>query len=344
MTAAVSAWFGMKFTAESILNVAWLHQVAGFPSAGVVVAVSGGLDSMALLHALQAWCGDDRARCLHVAHLDHGLRGAAAAADAQLVAETAAQMGLDWTVEHADIPHLVASGGNLEAVARQVRYAFLRRTAERLGAAFVATAHTQSDQAETVLLRLVRGTSLAGLTAIAPLRPLAAGTPVQVIRPLLGTSRRQIVAYAQHHGVPFREDATNRDLARARNRLRQRVLPELERLNPQVGSALARLAAQAREDQQYLMEIARSWLERHARRAGGRLALPVMELLALPPPIRRRVLHAVAQQAEYPAVASRHVAAIEQTLLPTDAIGKCVELTGGRQVRRIADALVFTQA
>ncbi|AEP12336.1 tRNA lysidine(34) synthetase TilS [Chloracidobacterium thermophilum] len=335
----------MKFTAESILNVAWLRQVAGFPSAGVVVAVSGGLDSMTLLHALHTWCGDCRAQCLHVAHLNHGLRGEASTADAQLVAETAAQMGLDWTVERADIAQSVASGGgNLEAVARQVRYAFLRRTAERLGAAFVATAHTQSDQAETVLLRLVRGTSLAGLTAIAPLRPLAAGTPVQVIRPLLTVSRRQIVAYARYHGVRFREDVTNHDLSRARNRLRHRVLPELEQLNPQVGSALARLAAQAREDQQYLMTLAQSWLKQHARRAGGRLALPVSELLVLPPPIRRRVLHAVAQQAEYPAVASRHITAIEQTLLPGDAIGKCVDLTGGRQVRRIADALVFTEA
>ncbi len=335
----------MKFTAESILNVAWLRQVVGFPSAGVVVAVSGGLDSMTLLHALQTWCGDRRTQYLHVAHLNHGLRGEESAADAQLVAETAAQMGLTWTVERTDITQLVASGGgNLEAVARQVRYAFLRRTAERLGAAFVATAHTQSDQAETVLLRLVRGTSLAGLTAIAPLRPLAAETPVQVIRPLLTASRRQIAAYAHHHGVRFREDATNHDLTRARNRLRHRVLPELERLNPQVGSALARLAAQAREDQQYLMTLAQSWLKQHARRAGGRLALPVSELLALPPPIRRRVLHTVAQQAEYPAVASRHVAAIEQTLLPSDALGKRVDLTGGRQVRRIADTLVFTEA
>ncbi|MGQ9898204.1 MAG: tRNA lysidine(34) synthetase TilS [Acidobacteriota bacterium] len=334
----------MKFTAESILNVTWLRQVTGFPLAGVVVAVSGGLDSMTLLHALHAWCGDERARCLHVAHLDHGLRGVAAAADARLVVETAAQMGLAWTVERVDIARRAASGGgNLEAVARQVRYAFLQRTAERLGAAFVATAHTQSDQAETVLLRLVRGTSLAGLTAIAPLRPLAPGTSVQVIRPFLTASRRQIAAYARHHGVTFREDVTNQDLSRARNRLRHLVLPELEQLNPQVGRALARLAAQAWEDQQYLVEVAQSWLQCHARRAGGRLALPVSELLALSPAIRRRVLHAVAQQAEYPAIASRHIAAIEQILFPSDAIGKCVELTGGRQVRRMVNTLVFTE-
>lgn len=335
----------MTFTAESILNVDWLRHIAGFPSAGVVVAVSGGLDSMTLLHALHVWCGRDGARYLHVAHLDHRLRGAAATADAELVAKTAAHLGLDWTVEQADIAGLVDAGrGNLEAVARQVRYAFLQRTAERLGAAFVATAHTQTDQAETVLLRLVRGTSLAGLAAIAPVRPLAAGTAVQVIRPFLATSRQEILAYARHHGVKYHEDATNRDLARTRNRLRHLVLPELERLNPQVGNALARLAAQAREDQQYLSAVAQTWLERHARRAGGRLALPVDALLALAPAIRRRVLHAVAQRAEYPAITARHIAAIEQVLLPGDAIGKCVSLTGGRQVRRVSDALVFTEA
>jgi len=219
----------MQFKAEAVLNVPWLRQIAGFPAAGVVVAVSGGLDSMSLLHALWTWCGANATKYLHVAHLHHGLREDASA-DAELVAETARQMGLEWTVERTDIRQLVATrGGNVEAVARRVRYAFLQRTAERLGAAFVATAHTQSDQAETVLFRLIRGTSLAGLAAIAPVRAIAPGSQVQVVRPFLSTSRRQIEAYARYHSVQFREDATNRDLSRARNRLRHLVLPELER-------------------------------------------------------------------------------------------------------------------
>ncbi|MFQ3638947.1 MAG: tRNA lysidine(34) synthetase TilS [Chloracidobacterium sp.] len=332
---------GRRQAAGSPLNIEWLRHVVGFPERGVVVAVSGGLDSMTLLHALSAWRGS-AGNWLHVAHLDHGLRGAASAADARLVAETADQMGLSWTVEQVDVARLVAvEGGNLEAVARRVRYAFLQRTAERLGAAFVATAHTQNDQAETILLRLVRGTGLDGLTAIAPVRRLAPGSAVQVIRPMLATPRHRIAAYAQRHGIRFHKDATNDDLSRARNRLRQIVIPELARLNPRLGESLARLAAQAREDSDYLASVAQGWLQRHARRVDRRLALPVTELAALPPAIRRRVLHTVAQQDDYPAVAFRHINAIEQTLLAADAVGKCLDLTGGRTVRRVADALVF---
>ncbi|OYT71976.1 MAG: tRNA lysidine(34) synthetase TilS [Chloracidobacterium sp. CP2_5A] len=332
----------MKPDAESILNARWLRQAEGFPAGGVVVAVSGGMDSMTLLHALHAWRGPDGAGWLHVAHLDHGLRGAASEADAQLVAETAARMGLSWTLEKADIGQLAAAErGNLEAVARRVRYAFLQRVAEQLGAAFVATAHTQSDQAETILLRLTRGTSSDGLTAIARLRPLAEGSTAQLIRPFLATPRARIADYARRHKVPFREDETNRDLTRARNRLRQVVIPELERLNPRLGDALARLARLASEDRDYLATVAADWLRAHARRAGERRALPVAELAALPPAIRRRVLHQAAQQKEYPAVAFRHIEAIEQTLLADDAVGKYLDLTGGRQVRRVADALVF---
>ncbi len=325
--------------AESILDAQWLRQADGFPARGVVIAVSGGMDSMTLLHALQAWRGAGR---LHVAHLDHGLRGAASAADARLVAETAERMGVGWTLEEAPIAELAAAErGNLEAVARRVRYAFLQRVAEKLGAGFVATAHTQSDQAETILLRLTRGTGLAGLKAIARLRPLAAGSPVQLIRPFLATPRARIAAYARRHGVPFREDETNRDLARARNRLRHVVIPELERLNPQVGEALARLARLAGADSDYLATVASDWLRAHARRAGKRWALPVAELTALPPAIRRRVLHQAAQQPEYPAVTFQRIEAIERTLLADDAIGKRLDLTGGRQVRRVAGALVF---
>ncbi|MCS7080190.1 MAG: tRNA lysidine(34) synthetase TilS [Chloracidobacterium sp.] len=332
-----------KPNAEAILNRRWLRTVEGFPTRGVVVAVSGGMDSMALLHALWDWCGVEAAQCLHVAHLNHGLRGAAADADAHLVAETAARLGLRWTVETVDVAQAAtAEQGNLEAVARRIRYAFLQRTAEQVGAAFIATAHTQSDQAETVLLRLVRGASPDGLTAIAPLRPVADDSPIQVIRPLLATPRPRIAEYVQQCGIQFREDETNRDLTRARNRLRYLVIPELERLNPQLGTALARLAQLAREDSDYLRTVVAEWLHRHARQVGRRWALPVAELTALPPAIRRRVLHTVAQEQAYPAVAFHHIEAIEATLLPDDGVGKCLDLTGGRRVRRVADALVFT--
>ncbi len=339
------ARFAARSATDNLLDDGWLRAVDGFPEGGVVVAVSGGLDSMTLLHVLRERCGAAAARHLHVAHLDHRLRGAASAADAQLVVETAKRLGLDWTVETVDVRHkAVAEHGNIEAVARRIRYAFLQRTAERVGAAFIATAHTQNDQVETILLRLVRGTGPDGLTGILPLRSVADGSSIRVIRPLLTTPRARIAAYAQRHGVPFREDASNRDLTRTRNRLRHVVIPELERLNPQLGEALGRLGRLVQEDGEYLKTIVAAWLERHARRAGRRWALPVAELRVLSPSLRHRILHTVAQQKEYPAVALHHIEAIEQTLLTDDGVGKCLNLTGGRQVRRVADALVFTEA
>jgi tRNA(Ile)-lysidine synthase len=229
-------------------------------SRGVVAAVSGGADSVALLHALIASRDPAAPFPLILAHLNHQLRGAESDADEAFTAD------LHHRLVSAGVPAVAlrlgridvaaqarAEGANLEATARRVRYHWLADAAREAGARWIATGHTADDQAETVLHRLLRGTGLQGLRGIAARRELEAG--VGVVRPLLQTTRSEIIAYLCQLNQPFREDSTNRDLAFTRNRIRLELLPYLaERYNPAVATALARLAQQA--DEIYLDEEA----------------------------------------------------------------------------------------
>lgn len=218
--------------------------------ARVVVGVSGGADSMALLHvlgALNAECG--YALKLHIGHLDHQLRGSQSEADAAFVQAAADDMQVPCTIERCDVADRAAQGGgSVEETARRERYGFLERLCVKVGAQVVAVGHQRDDDAETVLHRVIRGTGLRGLAGIPRVRPLRQGSPIRLIRPLLRRDRKAILAYLAECSVPYCEDATNREVSSAtRNRIRHEVLPLLEKqINPQVREALLRLAEQAR--------------------------------------------------------------------------------------------------
>ncbi len=234
--------------------------------AGVVCAVSGGADSVALLHGL---CTVNqihrRGWRLRVAHLHHGLR-AAADDDAAFVRNVAGSLGLGCTVEAVDVSaEAGAGGGTIEETGRDARYAFLERVAVETGAGVVAVAHHADDQAETVLHRIVRGTGLHGLAGMPARRPISATSAIELVRPLLGFRRAELRAYLATRGLGFREDATNADLTATRNRIRHAVLPLLEQtLNPQVVTALTRLATQARCADEALRSFAQDALN-HSR-------------------------------------------------------------------------------
>lgn len=218
---------------------------------GVVLAVSGGADSMALLRAISALAGP-RSETLCVAHFDHRLRPQSTA-DAEFVRQASHALGLACEVAAWTDPPTAKNGG-LEASARQARYAFLRQVAESREARFVATAHTADDQAETILHRILRGTGLRGLAGIRPERPLTSG--VNLVRPLLSVPRADLVAYLHGLGQEFRTDETNLDRQRTRNRLRHELLPHLaQQFNPQVATALARLGGLAGDAQQALDDL-----------------------------------------------------------------------------------------
>ena len=202
---------------------------------GWVVAVSGGGDSVALLRCLSDLAPNLGLR-LTVAHLDHGVRGDRAAADARFVADLAGELGLPVEVGH----WTPTRAAHFEADARRARHAWLADVACRRGAAAVALGHTRDDQAETILHRIVRGTGPAGLAGIPACRPLAEG--VALVRPLLGVTRAALRAYLEALGQPFREDPTNDDLARTRARLRHDLIPKLAAAyHPAVAGALVRL-------------------------------------------------------------------------------------------------------
>ena len=206
----------------------------------VVVAVSGGVDSMVLLDVLARMARRERWRLI-VGHVDHQLR-ASSAEDAQFVAAESARRRIGGDAIAVTVR---AGKGGLAARAREARYAALLALARREEATVIATAHTANDQAETLLLRLLRGTGARGLAGI-PAKRLVAGS-VSVVRPLLGLTREDVLGHARRFGVRWREDPSNASPARLRNRVRAEVLPLLRALQPDVVRALARAATQAAE-------------------------------------------------------------------------------------------------
>lgn len=219
----------------------------------VVLGVSGGADSIALLRALATL--KDRAGGpgkLFVAHLDHGLRGEEAQADVLWLRSLCNTLQVPLETASTNVNDLARLQGNgWEAAARSARYDFLTRTAERFGARYVATAHTADDQAETVLHRIVRGSGLAGLAGIPQRRRLSAS--VTLVRPLLAVNRQDVLAYLRALGQEFREDSSNTDPRFTRNRIRHVLLPFLRNeFNAEVDQTLIRLALQAGEMQELL--------------------------------------------------------------------------------------------
>ncbi|MEK7751289.1 MAG: tRNA lysidine(34) synthetase TilS [Acidobacteriota bacterium] len=251
----------------------------------VLVAVSGGADSVALLLALHELAPRLGIR-LTVAHLNHRIRGKAADRDAAFVRRLAHRIQLPVVVGRADVPRLARNSGlSLEMAARQARYDFLAKAATKVEADVIATAHTADDQAETVLLKLIRGAGPKGLAGI-PYR--ATLRNMSVVRPLLDVTRPEVEAFLRERGEPWREDLTNRDETFLRNKVRHRILPLLEsELNPKVRQALRRTADILREEDLWLDRLAASRLAR-CRSATGTLAIPALGKRGLAE--RRRVL------------------------------------------------------
>ena len=248
----------------------------------VLVAVSGGADSVALLHLLKSLAGPWRLR-LHVLHVDHQLR-ADSARDADFVEGLGARLGI--AVDVATVT--VDRGGSLEASARAARYAALEACAARIGAARIAVGHTADDQAETVLMRLVQGAGVRGLAGIPPVRG-------RIIRPLIQLSRSVLEAELRCAGIAWVEDPTNRDPKFLRNRIRHELLPLLaDSYNPDIAPALVRLATLAREAVSVLDESAAAELDRLAVWGDRAVTVRLEPLRLLPRPVAAELLRQAA--------------------------------------------------
>ena len=335
------------------------------PHGGVVVAaVSGGADSMALLDVLRQLAPTHGWR-LHVAHVNHGLRGAESAADAAFVARWAERAGLACTVRTLDVAAAQRGRASPENVARRLRYRQLAGIARRERAPFIGLAHHQDDQAETVLLHLLRGSGLAGLAGMRHASPLRVGADADVparpadraaagdaptcaqyaagitlVRPLLDVSRAELRAYCARRGLPFREDSTNETTTPQRNWLRHTVLPLLETRYPAANRTLARAAHVLADDHAFLAGQAAEWLRVHARRSADGLLLDGDEWRALPDALQAAVLRAAIGQAagHVQDLAFAHVAAAREALR-RDTTGVASPLPGGLTCRAEHDGI-----
>ena len=267
----------------------------------IVVGVSGGPDSLALLQALHELSGP-LGLSLHVAHLDHGLRRGSAA-DAAFTAARARALGWPCTTGRTAVaPHARRRRISLEEAGRLARYSFFHRVATRGGYRLVAVGHTRDDQAETVLMRLMRGASMSGLAGIAPRRglidPLARaatrGSAVEVIRPLLARSRGEVEAFLRLRRLTPRRDPSNTCPDFLRNRIRRELIPYLERrYNPAVRAALAR-AGEVLAEEDGLLEAGALAALKRVTRGRGVPGLDLRGLARLPVATRRRVLRLAA--------------------------------------------------
>ncbi|MFH1651024.1 MAG: tRNA lysidine(34) synthetase TilS [Chloroflexota bacterium] len=261
------------------------------PTMKLVVAVSGGADSVCLLHVLHK-LSPEPGVSLHVAHLDHRIRGAAAEEDARYVTALARRMGIPVTVDRRDVPRYREEHRlSLEEAAREVRYNFLSEVARTVGAAAAAVGHTRDDHVETVLMHFLRGSGTQGLRGLAPRqRWSSVEGNLEVIRPLLSVSREETVAYCRRHRLATRQDATNLSLHPLRNRVRLDLLPRLAEYNPQVAEALRRTATLARDEFEFLEEAARKAWPEVCRQVDGAVLLDKAAFGKLPPALQRQML------------------------------------------------------
>ncbi len=293
------------------------------PGQRVGVAVSGGADSVALLHVLFE-LRERLGISLSVVHVNHRLRGVDSEADEVFVANLARELQLEFRRAEGD-PR--PAGGNLEEEARELRRAFFRSLLEAGAVDRVALGHHRGDQAETVLFRLIRGAGLAGLAAMSPV------SPEGFVRPLLERDRAEIEAWLRGRGLCWREDSSNADLRFSRNRIRHRHLPALRQENPRLDEALAHLALLAREDEDY-------WAPLISPLACN--PLNVLSLQAMPQALARRVIRLCCRRAKgnLRGVSFDHLDRILQ--LAQDARGAGQVRLPGLRVIRSFDWMLFS--
>ena len=287
----------------------------------IVLAVSGGADSMALAHLMKT-CYPE----FHyvIAHVNHGLRDEAAE-DERLAEEFAGKTGTEFRCYRCDVASLAKERRQgIEETGREERYRFFRS----LGADLILTAHHRDDQAETVLMHLIRGSGMKGLCGLSP---LSGG----IGRPLLCVTKEEIYGYCEEHRIPYREDLSNEDTAYTRNKVRKELLPLMREINPDITGALSRAALSIGADEAYLERVASASYEENVSRRGDELILNLPPDLFGEPALGRRWIRMAAKER-----------GAELSFERTEAvrllsIGKTLPLTAGLWVTRDYSRLVF---
>jgi len=310
-------------------------RAAGLPLRGgtLVVGLSGGKDSVALTDALASL---RRRRGFRVvaAHLDHGLRPGSAE-DAAFCAALCERLEVPFRAGTADVRARAGrERGGLEQAARRERYGYLRRVRDEEKAAAIAVAHTRDDQAETLLLRLLRG---AGATGLAGMRPRAG----DLLRPLLAVSREEVLAHLRERGLEWREDPSNADTAHRRNRVRHELIPYLEeRFNPGIKATLARTASLLADEAAHVRAEAEALLAAITREEGDALVMARAALAEAPTAVARATIRqALARAGGLAQVGALHVERVLDLARAKAPSGRRLPLPGGREARFTREAI-----
>ena len=258
------------------------YQLAGLtPDAPMLIAFSGGADSMALVDMMQREYPNAP---ILLAHVNHGIRGEEALRDRVFCENTAAERGLEIAILDVNVPALAKEKGkSLEEAAREVRYEFFADLMSQRNIPILLTAHHADDHLETILFRIARGTGISGLCGIAPIRPFGEG---DLVRPLLGFTKQEILQYCKENNLSFVTDSTNADTAYARNRIRAEVVPLLEDLYADVSHRAVRMSEELAEVDSYFCEVADRLLVKNTTHEGT----SIKALREAHPAIRRRAL------------------------------------------------------
>jgi len=328
---------------QKVLNYVRHHALTK-PGDCIVVAVSGGADSVCMLHILNELRLGLGIR-LHVAHLDHGLRGTEGRADANYVKRLAGGLGLPVTIGKADVrAWKTKRRTSLEEAARDARYRFLARVSKKAGATAVAVGHTLDDHVETVLLHVIRGTALVGLRGLRPSTELTMtrNMHLRVIRPLLTISREETAAYCSKLSLGPRTDASNADRRYLRNRVRLELLPLLRQINPEIDRTIARLAEAATEAYYLVRTQTEAVWPTIATIRKESVTLKKAEMLSQPPAIRGElirmaIVHLLGESRDFTA---RHFEAVINML--SSPAGRTINLPHQIKVITHHDSLVLS--
>jgi tRNA(Ile)-lysidine synthase len=279
------------------------------PAEVVVVAVSGGMDSLVLLHALHK-LSEPLNIVLHTATFDHQLRGEESAADVVHVRNCCELWNIPLTTGSADVAALAsAQRVSLEVAARRARYQFLAEVSIQVGARRIAVAHHQSDQAETVLMHILRGTGQRGLQGMKFVSPCPNAPQIEVIRPMLGIPRTDIQSYATEHNLPYRTDSSNTDTSILRNRIRLEALPYLRNFNPNLEQGLSQLSQLMMTNESFLHhQTQQQAIAATQRTADGQFTLSRHIFRNLHPALQHRwIIWVLEQLGKYDSVEYGHV-------------------------------------
>ena len=304
----------------------------------VLVAVSGGPDSVFLLQALDHLKTKLKLKKLVVCNLDHGIRGKESSEDSLFVKKITEDLNLGFIHKKIDLSKKRPKKLSTEEIAREERYKFFNDAARKVKAGVVATGHTLDDQAETILMRIIKGASLKGIIGISPVREEGS---LKIIRPLFELEKGEIERHLDERGLEYRVDSTNAEPIYFRNVIRRDIIPYLEKYNPRLKRALCSLAEHLREDFEFINE-AKSAIGHFARSRGAALEIKLKDIAIQPKALQKEIVRDTLDKSggEVKRLNFRHWKEMEQ-FIKHKRKGSSIDLPGDIRVTRTASSLVF---